>query len=79
MEETGRRWRRDTISRFLSQVREETIMNQRVAKRIRKRIYGPDGSIRAREYVIDEKTGQIINLGMRRMYQDAKKVYKDKS
>ena len=54
-------------------------MNSRAAKRIRKRIYGPEGSIRAREYIVDEKTKQVINLGMRRMYQDAKKVYKDKS
>ncbi len=54
-------------------------MNQRVAKRIRKRIYLQGGSPKTREYATDVKTGQVINLGMRRMYQDAKKIYKDRS
>ena len=53
-------------------------MNQRTAKRIRKRIYGSHGSIHEREYVTDEKTKVVINIGMRRMCQDAKQLYKER-
>ena len=51
-------------------------MNQKVVKRIRKQIYGPKGPLREREYIVDEKTKQVVNLGFRRMYQDAKEIYK---
>lgn len=53
-------------------------MNQKVAKRIRKQIYGKDYSIRHREYITDEKTKTITAIGTRRLYQDAKKIYKQK-
>ena len=68
-----------TVFRQWSGKKGKNIMNQKVAKRIRKQIYGPKGPLREREYIVDEKTKQVVNLGFRRMYQDAKKVYKDRS
>ncbi len=47
-------------------------MNQKKAKRIRKKIYG-DFSPRVRTYTRDEKTGAIIADHRRRAYQKAKK------
>ena len=49
-------------------------MNQRVAKKLRKKVYGSDYSPRERIYVRDEKTGQIVCTGRRKQYQDLKKL-----
>lgn len=49
-------------------------MNEKKAKRIRKIIYGKDGSFKVRVYKINEKTGEVTDVGKRGEYQKAKKV-----
>jgi len=43
------------------------------AKRIRKQVYGPDGSPRFRKYIQNSKTGQIIADPKRDLYQKMKR------
>ncbi len=49
-------------------------MRGRVAKRIRKEVYG-DMSYRGRIYAKD-KNGGLVNVGLRAKYLEAKKTYK---
>ena len=48
-------------------------MNAKKAKKLRKEIYGKDGSSRDRDYKIDQRTGQLVDAGKRKQYQEAKK------
>ena len=51
------------------------------AKKIRRQVYGSDMSIRARDYGLvtsgGKSIGQIVNRGLRRAYQEAKKKFKE--
>jgi len=49
-------------------------MNGRLAKKIRKKVYGPNGATRERKYLMNSKTGQIIADKKRQLYQLAKKM-----
>lgn len=48
-------------------------MRGTVAKRIRKRIYGEDGSPKVRKYKRSRKTGELSAGELRRLYQQQKK------
>jgi len=49
-------------------------MNGEKAKQIRKAIY-EDKSHRMRSYRRDEKKWCVLNVGLRKVYQNAKKIY----
>ena len=48
-------------------------MNEKRAKKIRKAIYGKDGSTRDRDYKVNQRTGTVEDAGKRGEYQRAKK------
>jgi len=48
-------------------------MSEKKMKELRRRVYG-DLSQRTRAYVQDEKTGALRCIGVRRGYQEAKKI-----
>jgi hypothetical protein len=52
-------------------------MNAKKAKKIRKAIFGKDGSCRTRDYKVNERTGTIVDVGKRGEYQQAKKGIKN--
>ncbi len=47
-------------------------MNAKKAKKLRKKIYGKDAT-RDRDYKINQRTGQLVDVGKRAEYQQAKK------
>jgi len=50
-------------------------MNGKVAKKIRKIVYGEDFSPKFRKYFRDTKSGNIISDEKRKLYQLTKKLY----
>jgi hypothetical protein len=48
-------------------------MNEKKAKKLRKEIYGKDGSHKVREYKVNQRTGMLVDVGKRKQYQEAKK------
>jgi len=52
-------------------------MRQKVVKRIRKQVYGDNSHNVKKKYVMDHKTGKIINepLSLRSIFKKAKKIY----
>ena len=48
-------------------------MNGKKAKKIRKVVYGKDGSTRDRHYKVNERTGAVEDVGKRGEYQRTKK------
>ncbi len=48
-------------------------MNAKKAKKLRKEIYGKDGATRDRDYKINQRTGQLVDVGKRAEYQQKKK------
>lgn len=48
-------------------------MNEKKVKKLRKEIYGKDGSNKVRDYKVNQRTGVLTDVGKRGEYQKAKK------
>ncbi len=49
-------------------------MNEKKVKKLRKVVYGKDGSHKVREYKVNQRTGVLTDVGKRGEYQKAKKI-----
>ena len=49
-------------------------MNEKKVKKLRKAVYGKDGSHKVREYKVNQRTGVLTDVGKRGEYQKAKKI-----
>lgn len=48
-------------------------MNEKKVKKLRKEIYGKDGSYKVRDYKVNQRTGVLADVGKRGEYQKAKR------